>query len=103
MGVSQTSSDISCLTLSSTMSSSVVCLLMFLAVVVHFGLSEGRNDGTFHKSVLERTNRLRRKHGIGMLREDAALEKSAQNWAAFLTKDHVCKFYHQSPLPAIAR
>merc|ERR1712179_535689 len=103
MGVSQTSSEISYLIISSDMSSLVTCLLTLLVIMVYFGPSESRNGGTFRQNVLEGTNRLRTKHGKEMLKEDAALAESAQKWADYLTAGHVCKFDHQDPLPAISR
>merc|ERR1711862_318054 len=82
------------------MSSFVSCLLLQL-VMVHFGPSEGRSDDLFRKEVLEETNKLRRNHGLGILKEDAVLEKQAQKWADYLTKSGTCNrpSNHQNPLP----
>merc|ERR1712025_206875 len=100
MGSLKTSSGVFCLIIASDMSSFVSCLLLQL-VMVHFGPSEGRSDDLFRKEVLEETNKLRRNHGLGILKEDAVLEKQAQKWADYLTKSGTCNrpSNHQNPLP----
>ena len=66
--------------------------------------------------MLEETNKLRRNHGLGILKEDAVvsltliiimlviilfqLEKKAQKWADYLTKGPTCnRLSHHHPVP----
>merc|ERR1711862_4750 len=101
MGSLKTSSGVFCLIIATDMSSFVSCLLLQL-VVVHFGPSEGRSYDIdlFRENVLEETNKLRRNHGLGILKEDAVLEKKAQKWADYLTKGPTCnRLSHHHPVP----